>query len=347
MTEKNAKELHPDDEVMTLSDDGLSAEVKKVTTEEDARQGGHEDDDEDHQEDERHAVDSGDDEERRKNRADSRRRRKDARRAREEAVTAENAALRERLASLEGRVDSVDRTSAATVIATVDGRINEANQAREAADAALEAAISGNDGKAAREAIKARDIATEALRQLNGYKANYEAHTARATEGARANQPPNPVLVNFAKRFKADNPWVEFDPATAVGKNDEDSVKVHRLDASVRAAGYDPTTPEYWEELQDRVDRNFPNHLAEMADEGDDDKSSTTRRAETQARAPQRRGPSMSGGRSAGSLGKNDIVIPKAVREAAEAAGYWKDPKDRADFIKRWKAADEKYSAKR
>lgn len=345
------KDLHPDDEIVTMSEDGKSAETKKAPTEDElkaARAKESDDDSDEGDEDERHAVGSGesaeDAESRKAARRDARKARKNHRREREERTAAENADLRERLAVLEGRVTRVDQTSATQTIAIVDQRISEASQARELADAALEVAITKQDGKSAREAIKARDLAVEALRQLDMYK---RAYTENAKNQPQGPQGPNPVLVGYARQFKADNPWINLDPASS----DDDSKAVHRLDASVKAAGYDPATPEYWEELQDRVDRKFPNKLAAAGDDDDGDTGDAggTRRAAQQSRSESagRRGPSMSGGRSAANIGKNDVVVPKEVREAAMSAGYWNDPKDRADFLKRWKASKDKYSAAR
>lgn len=340
------QDLHPDDEVVTLSEDGKSAETKKAPTAEELKaakaKADAEDDGDEGEEDERHAVGAGESAEeaeaRRITRKATRKARKDHRRDREAAKDAELAELRDRLASVEGRVTSVTNASSTQTIAIVDQRISEATQARELADAALEVAITKNDGKAFRDAQKARDLAVEALRQLGDYKKAYTEHTKQQPQGGA--QGPSPQLVSHAKQFKADNPWVEFNPDGA----DDDSKKVHRLDASVKAAGYDPNTPEYWEELQARVDRAFPAKLAEAA-EGAEEEEETPPARRSAAANGARRGPAMGGGRSSGNLGKNDIVIPKAVREAAEAAGYWKDPKDRADFIKRWKASSEKYGA--
>lgn len=350
MTEKT--DLHPDDEIVTLSEDGSTAETKKKPTEEELKAAAKakadaDEDDDDSQEDERHAAGSGESAEeseaRKKARAVQRRARKDHRRQREEEKDRTIAALTDRLAAVEGKVGTVEQASSTQTIALIDQRISDATQARDLATAAMEAAVTKQDGKAMGEAMKARDLAIDALRQLGDYKSRYEAHVkAQGQPGSGAQKAPDPALVNHANRFKADNQWVEFDPTKA----DDDSKKVHRLDAAVLRAGYDPTTPEYWEELQDRVDRAFPAKLAEAAEEDDED-AGASRRSNGQAKAANgsRRGPAMGGGRSNAQLGKNDIVIPKAVREAAEAAGYWKDPKDRADFINRWKASTKKYGA--
>lgn len=343
-------EVGEDDLVVTIADDGKTAQEKKAPTKEEleaaakakAKEEGDEDDE--HEEDERHAAGSGESAEeaeaRRKNRSEARRNRKAAKRERDAARDAENAELRERLAALEGRVTTVDQNSGRQTLAIVDQRISEASAARDQADAALAEAITKADGKTAQEAIKARDLATEAIRQLSAYKAAYE-HQAK--QHPQTQQGPDPRLVNHARQFKADNPWVEFDPAKA----DADSQTVHRLDASVKAAGYDPNTPEYWEELQDRIDKKFPGKLAEMAGDDEDDAGGGAARAQTQQRAPARagarRGPAMSGGRSTPALGKNDIVVPKALRDAA--GKDWNDPVQRADIIKRYKASVEKYGA--
>lgn len=347
-------EVGEDDLVVTLSDDGKTAGEKAKPTKEEleaaaakkAKEAGEEDDgDDDHQEDERHAAGSGESaeeaEERRKNRADARRQRRYNKREKAAALEAENVQLHQRLEALEGRVTTVDQNNGRQTLAIVDQRISEAGAARDAADAALEEAITKQDGKTAREAIKARDLATEAIRQLAVYKAAYEHQQKQQPQ--QQPQGPSRELVAHARQFKADNPWIELNPDAA----DDDSKKVHRLDASVRAAGYDPATPEYWEELQDRVDRAFPAKLADMVDDEDAGGASgrSAAQAKSPARAPGRRGPAMSGGRSTPRLGKNDIVVPNALRDAA--GKDWNDPAARADIIKRYKVSLEKYGAQK
>lgn len=349
MTQKDDNQIHPDDEIVTISDDGATAETKKPkpeterkgADEEDGEDAGHDDADGD-EEDLRHGRHADeDDEARRSKRRDARRARKNNRREREAAKDAELQGMRQELDALRGQVGTVAQSTANQTLAIVDGRLSEANQAKELADAAMADAMTKQDAKGVQDALKARDIASAAITQLTDYKARFVA--SQRTQANAQTQPggPSAAMISLARQFKADNPWVEFDTNAADG----DSQAVHRLDASVKAAGYDPNTPEYWEELQDRVDRKFPAKLRAAAGDDDDDQDTggATQRSAQQQRSNGRRGPAMTGGRSMSGLGKNDVVIPKEVKKAAQEAGYWNDPKERADFIKRWKASKEKY----
>lgn len=360
MTDKTQTELKDGDEVFTISEDGKSADPKKKPTEAELRKaekaktdadaGDDEDESTGHEggEDERNAAGSGESAEeleaRKVARRDARKARKNHRREREAQKDADLAQLRDELAAVKAQVGTVTQNASNQTIAIVDQRISEATQARDLADAALEVAISKNDGKSAREAIKTRDLAAEALRQLGDYKMRYEAQSKQQPQNAQ-NQ-PNPLLVNYARQFKQDNPWVDFNTTSA----DEDSQKVHRLDASVLKAGYDPATPEYWDELQDRVDRAFPAKLSEAAEEQEEEDNGgggSTRRSNGQSRSNggARRGPAMSGGRSSVALGKNDAVVTPFEKKQIMDAGYWNNPADRADMLKRLRASKEKYGA--
>ena len=99
---------------------------------------------------------------------------------------------------------------------------------------------------------------------------------------------------------------------------DLDSKIVQAIDADVAQAGFDPTTPEYWEELEDRVRERLPGKF----------KTQTSRR-----------GPPMSGreassaGRASGG-GSEALKIPAALKQNMIEAGIWGDPKKRDAAIK-------------
>lgn len=332
-------------DVVTLSEDGKTSEIKD-TAKKPAPKG----DDYDHEgdDDERLAdggdVDTGTDEEieaKKAARRQARRDRKQHRRNRESEKDAVIANLSREVETLKGHIGGVSTQVTNQNMALVDQRIAEATQARQLADEAMQAAINAKDGKAFGDAQRTRDVALTALHQLNDYK----TRATHAIEQSRQAQPQavDQRMLTYAQQFKQDNPWFVMDTNTT----DEDSKSVFRLDASVKNAGYKADTPEYWEELQRRVDNKFPNRLAAAEDDVNERQNQRDGQHQQERTNSQRRGPAMGGGRSERQLGDRDVAIPRAVREAAEAAGYWKDPAQRADFIRRWKDSTKKYAEKR
>jgi hypothetical protein len=109
------------------------------------------------------------------------------------------------------------------------------------------------------------------------------------------------------------NPW--YDPAG----NDEDSQIAKIIDQRLHKEGWDPNTEEYWDELNDRLQKRLP-HRYNQSDE------------------PRRKPRSVvtgSGRESAPRGGAQFVLSPEQVR-AMKDAGFWEDPEKRAKMIKRY-----------
>ena len=142
------------------------------------------------------------------------------------------------------------------------------------------------------------------------------------------NQPSaiDPVLQRHGQSWMEKNSWYAPD------SGDEDSAIVLAIDTVLVKEGWNPRTPEYWEELQRRVDKKLPHRAKKSYNR---DKESRPRSVVTG-----------SGRESSGSNGGNvGYTLSKERVSAMKDAGIWDDPKARADMIRRYRETDKQQSA--
>jgi hypothetical protein len=120
------------------------------------------------------------------------------------------------------------------------------------------------------------------------------------------------------------NSWYKAD-----GK-DTDSAMTRTLDNGLAQEGWDPKSPEYWEELNARVKKYLPHRtnrgtVASVGNESPKLKSVV----------------SGSGGESGSSGNPGVFKLSGARVQALKDAGMWEDPAQRADAVKRYRIFDQ------
>lgn len=128
---------------------------------------------------------------------------------------------------------------------------------------------------------------------------------------------PDPIVQNYAAQWMTRNSWYQ-----ANGK-DLDSQVAKQIDQAMADEGWNPASQEYWEELDNRLQRYLPHRYNEENDED--------------FRRPKKhRSVVTSTGRESYSAGKNTFVLtPEQVR-AMKDAGMWDDLDKRQRMIKRY-----------
>ena len=268
----------------------------------------------------------------RASRREERRARKDRAREREQtyvrqisSLSRQNQDLALRLAQLEKRQVGVD-------IARVDGALESA--AGEAEYWKQQIAVN-----AARGAEGAQDLADA---QEKFYVSRRRAEDlARlkqsAAQRAQAPAPMDPGVIGAAQRWAAKNKWYDLQG------RDPDSRVVLALDDQLASDGFDPRTPEYWEELDDRVKKYLPHRYGRGGDGNGRRQPGVSSGSETRynnggdvARSP------VSGSEREvrGSNGSAEYPLSKERVDALKEAGLWEDPKARARMIARYREAD-------
>ena len=189
-------------------------------------------------------------------------------------------------------------------------------------------AIDAGEGKDAAEAQRIRDGLRDQKNYLTQYKEQGGARTQAEEQG------PDPLLVEQVRTWHDRNTWFDF------GRRDEDSAIAGAIDDMMIRDGYDPRTPEYYEELDKRVGRRLP-HLAQGGSRGngaDDDDDLDTGDRRGGERKPG--GPRFRVGGKERPLRSNEVHISRERREAMEEAGVWEDPVLRKKYLKRYSEWD-------
>lgn len=169
-----------------------------------------------------------------------------------------------------------------------------------------------------KDAFKSQDADTfsEAEKALNEAKARlYQMRAAKQKAAEPAESPNDPRVARRAKEWIDRNSW--FDPE---GK-DEDSQIAKVIDRKLAEEGMDPTSDDYWEEFDSRLQKRLPHLYTQRQD-----------RSERRPRSPVT-------GSQRESFARGGTVTfelePEMVR-AMKDAGFWDDKEKRAKVIKRY-----------
>jgi hypothetical protein len=161
----------------------------------------------------------------------------------------------------------------------------------------------------------AQEMMYEARRQIESLASlKKTAVEPRQTQG----NVPDPRLQRLAANWMERNDW--YDPSG----RDTDSKIAKQIDETLVAEGWNPTSQDYWEELDNRLHKYLPHKYNDSTDV----RSSTKRP----------RSVVTSSGRESvnGSTNRNTFVLkPEQVR-AMKDAGFWDDPEKRSKMIKRY-----------
>lgn len=217
----------------------------------------------------------------------------------------QNQDLMERLAGLERKSYSADLARLDKAIEDEELRLNYATaKMREATDTA--------NGTAFTQAQQMWYDSKRKIESMNAFK--YRA----AEAGEQQSQGTvNPDAVKMAHKWIERNPW--FDQSG----DDEDSQIVRVIDQKMIKEGWNPSDPDFWEELDSRLQKRLP----EKYNQRSESNRSRPRSVVT--------GTGRETGRASG--GNTFVLEPEQVR-AMKDAGLWDDPEKRARMIKRYAA---------
>jgi hypothetical protein len=213
---------------------------------------------------------------------------------------------------LEERINSLERKTHGADIARFDKAIEDEKYRYQYAQKKMQEATDNSDGAAL---IKFQEMWYDSRRKIE----SMEDYKVRATQNTSNDSgPANPRLVRLAKDWMERNDW--YDP----NAKDEDTEIAKVIDNRLVAEGWNPETEEYWDELDNRLQKRLPHRYTYQ----DDDTSRRRPRSVVTG----------SGRESVRRGGGNSFVLePEQVR-AMKDAGYWDDPVKRDNMIKRYAA---------
>jgi len=313
-----------DDHVpMKEQEDGtLVAKIDLPEEIEDHEEGGHveaEDTRSDEEREDDEAAEEGEtDEEReaiREARREERKLKKELKKQREISAKNKITALERRNAELAERLAKVESTTVSYQFAQIDKAIeDEATRVEYAKMKMLQAAQSG-DAAAQIEYLEQLTDAKQRLKQAEHYK-KQQVEQAKVPKENVPNQINTEVQANATKWLKK-NSW--YDPQA----RDTDSRIAKVIDQELAADGWDPADPEYWDELDSRLQSRLPHRYTS--------KGGSVKRANA----------STSGRTAATNSAKpGTITLSRDRVQAIKDAGAWDDVEKRNKMIRAYASYD-------
>lgn len=252
----------------------------------------------------------------RERRRKERQHRKQAQREREETLRRELQARDSIINELRAKVEGIERRGTSSELAQIENAKKQTAQEYAYFKDQIRVATEAGNGAAVADATEKMLQAQQRFSQLQGYEQTYRQRQAQP-------QPLDPRLVNHAQKWMESNKW--YNPAG----QDQDSRIALTLDQQLAQEGWDPTTPQYWQELDSRVKKYLP-HRANSG------KISGTKPRSTVSGS----------GRDAGPRTSDKSYRLSAERvKALKDAGIWDDPKQRAEAVKRFREYDKQNKA--
>jgi hypothetical protein len=224
----------------------------------------------------------------------------------------QNQQLAERLAHLEKRTSGAE-------LARVDKAIDDTEVQIEYAKMKMREAVANQDGDAV---VKAQELMYESQRKVESLKSIKDQATRQMSQPPKPTMNvPDPSVQRNAAAWMERNKW--YDPQA----KDMDSEIAQRLDKKLTDEGYDPSTQEYWEELDDRVAKYLPHRMeSDMGKKKDKPKYRSIQTS--------------SGRESASSSGGVDFRLSADRVQAIKDMGAWDNPDQRAKMIKSYAKYD-------
>lgn len=210
------------------------------------------------------------------------------------------------------RLSVVERKTHSADLARIDKAIEDSELRINYAKMKLSEAAEARDGNAM---AKAQELWMEARQQAESLR-NLKKN---ATQPRQESSIPDPRLQRNAADWMERNSW--FNPD---GK-DLDSKVAKQVDEQLTSEGWDPNSKDYWEELDNRLQRYVSHRYNGKTDESSNQRSKP-------------RGIVTGSGRESASRagGKNTFTLsPEQVR-AMKDSGMWDDSEKRNKMIKRY-----------
>jgi len=224
------------------------------------------------------------------------------------ALKKQNQELAERLAAVEKKTSGAE-------LARIDKAIEDSGVQVEYAKMKMREAVGQSDGDGV---AKAEEMLYEARRKLESLQ-SIKQNAARQINQQKPNiQAPDPQVQRLAAEWMEDNPW--YDPH---GRNEESQI-AQIIDKKLTDEGFDPTSEDYWEELDGRLKKYLP----EKYNMSYNKPNSSTQRP---------RSVMTSSGRESSASTKASAYVLSPDRVAAiKEAGAWDNPEARKRMINKF-----------
>lgn len=231
------------------------------------------------------------------------------------------AALKRENDEFKRRLGQLERNSKTEGLIRIDKNLEDANYRVEYAKLKLAEATQNGDGQAMVEAQTLWQAANDEVRQL----AQIRRQADQELKQPQQQQPADPTVQRLAQRWMSRNAW--YNPSAS----DPDSRVAKKIDELMGAQGWDPTDPDYWDELDSRLHKELPHRYNETNDED----SRNVRRPRNVVGSSGREASAAYGGSN-----RTQFVLSPDRVKAMKDAGAWDNPDRKAKMIKSFIAYD-------
>ena len=240
---------------------------------------------------------------------------KDASRERDQQNRREREMLRKENEELGARLATLERRAAGSEFAQLDQAIEQTARATAYLKEQIKIATEAGDGATVAEAM-------DKLYQANRHSehlSNVKRQAVTQSRQTETRSPIDPQVQRQAVTWSEKHSW--YDPAGG----DADSKVALTVDQGMAEEGWDPRHPEYWSELDSRLNKYLPHRYAKQV-------------IESRERT---RSPVASGGRETVNGSPQGSWRLSADRVSAiKESGSWDDPVLRDSMIKNYRAYD-------
>jgi hypothetical protein len=233
------------------------------------------------------------------------------------ALRKQNSQMAERVALLEKRTSGAE-------LARVDKAIDDAGTRLEYSKMKLQEAVNARNGE---EVTKAQQLWYDSQRQLESLQSLRENANKQLTQNSQNIKLPDPMVQKMASDWIDKNKW--YDPQL----KDADSKIAQTIDVALTEEGFDPALPDYWDELDDRLQKYLPHRYNLGYSNG------------TRNQRPRSVVTSSGRDTTATTRANEYIVDPKRVA-AIKEAGMWDNIEQRNKMIRKFAEYDKQQKRK-
>lgn len=213
------------------------------------------------------------------------------------------AALKKQNSELANRVASLETRTSGAELARLEKAIDDANTRVEYAKMKMQEAVNNRQGD---EVTKAQQLWYDSQRQLESLQSLRDNASKQISQPKQNIKVPDPSVQRNATEWMKRNTW--YDPQL----KDADSKIAQSVDQTLTEEGYDASMPDYWEELDERLQKYLPHRY-------DSRYSAGTRNSRPRSVV------TSSGRESTSGVKANEFRISPERVKAIKEAGMWDD----------------------
>jgi hypothetical protein len=210
-------------------------------------------------------------------------------------------ALKKQNTELANRVASLETRTSGAEMARLEKAIDDAGTRVEYAKMKMQEAVNNRQGD---EVTKAQQLWYDSQRQLESLQSMRDNANKQISQPKQNIKLPDPSVQQNATAWMKRNDW--YDPQL----KDSDSKVAQSIDQTLTEEGYDPSLTDYWEELDERLQKYLPHRY-------DSRYSATTRNSRPRSAVKS------SGRESIANSKANEFRISPERVKAIKEAGMW------------------------